>query len=69
MAVDVKTEDCRAAGLPKVLFQTQVRDAGRTPGQYAMSATGDRFLISESLEAARQSAITILTNWTNSLKR
>jgi serine/threonine protein kinase len=69
MAVDFKGGTSAEVALPKQLFPTRIRGTGGTAGQYAVSADGQRFLITQSLEEVRQIPITVLTNWTASLKR
>jgi eukaryotic-like serine/threonine-protein kinase len=56
-----------AFGAPQVLFQT--RPFPKTWNLYDVSADGQHFLMNLALEMSNSPAITVLTNWTEKLKR
>ena len=62
------------AGTPAALFQTRIVGGGTGMGpgtseQYAVAPDGQRFLINVTAEEASASPITIVLNWTASLKK
>ena len=71
MAVDV-TVDARGlhAGVPKVLFQTEITEATRPPViHYDVRADGQRFLFNVPVEEVVPSPVTLVLNWTAGLKK
>jgi hypothetical protein len=74
MAVDVKTSPEFGASVPKSLFESRSLGLGSGSGSefgaYAVTHDGQRFLINETVEtAANPKTITILTNWTSTIKK
>ena len=68
MAVAVKASgDQLAFDPPQTLFQTS--PLPKTWNQYDVSPDGQRFLMNLALEMSNSPAITVLTNWTEKLKR
>lgn len=69
MSVDPKLGATLESGVPKVLFQTRI---SVLPGidQYSPTADGQRFLLLEPLEltGARPTPITVVLDWTATLK-
>ena len=68
MAVDVATESGFAAGTPKPLFRTQIKqlDIGF---QYDVSPDGNRFLINTLAEDKQTSSITVVQNWAAGIRK
>jgi Tol biopolymer transport system component len=68
MAVDVTTGSGFAAGTPKPLFRTRIKniDIGF---QYDVSADGQRFLVNTLPEGEQRDAITVVQNWTAGLQK
>jgi serine/threonine protein kinase/Tol biopolymer transport system component len=71
MAVGVKDDTSFIAGPPTALFQLRIIPTPPTQGrqQYAITAKGDRFLVSTVVEPTIPTPVTIVLNWTASLKR
>ena len=70
MAVDVKLEgSVFEAGVPKVLFQTNVVSYPNPRNAYDVSADGQRFVIITPPEQNTLTAINVVTNWNAGLKR
>ena len=67
MAVDVKPGTSFEASVPKTLFDTRVLSLTDFGNHYAVSADGQRFLINSTIET-NASPISVLVNWTASLK-
>jgi dipeptidyl aminopeptidase/acylaminoacyl peptidase len=68
MAAEVKAGSAFESSLPKPLFAAHTRRVlSRT--SYAVSGDGQRFLISDLLEASPSSPLTVVLNWTADLKR
>jgi hypothetical protein len=68
MAVAVKGGDQFEAGLPKLLFDTQVSAASTDSGYFDVSKDG-RFLIPASVDQPVNAAMTVVVNWTAGLKK
>lgn len=66
-AVDVQTDSGFHVGTPKLLFEMHTNTINTTIS-YAASADGQRFLVNTFLESA-PSAITVVLNWPEALKR
>jgi dipeptidyl aminopeptidase/acylaminoacyl peptidase len=61
MSVPIRTRPAFAAGTPKPLFQTAIKDGlGVT---YALSPDGTAFLIDTLVEDANASSVTLMQNW------
>jgi len=70
MAADVKLEgSVFEAGVPKVLFQTNVVSYPNPRNVYDVSADGQRFIIITPPEETSSTPITVVANWTAALKR
>jgi Tol biopolymer transport system component len=70
MAADVKLEGSTfEAGVPKVLFQTNVVSYPNPRNVYDVSADGQRFLIITPPEETTSTPITVVSNWTAEVKR
>ena len=70
MAVDVRPGDPIALGTPRPLFKTGI--AASTNGasdQYVVTRDGQRFLMLDPAESVEPPSLTIITNWTNLLKK
>lgn len=67
MSVDVKNGPAFEAGLPRPVFQTDVR-VDATLNQYAVTGDGRRFLVLENVEHSA-SPMTLVVNWTAGLGR
>ena len=70
MAVDVSTDSPQfQAGVPKPLFAPDFRpDRGSGNGVYAVSADGQRFLVTTTVEQQTIAPVTVVTNWAADLK-
>jgi Tol biopolymer transport system component len=71
MSVEIRLEPTFNAGVPTVLFQTNVVPQGligSDRNQYAVSADGQRFLVNSSPSQAVFSPINVLFNWPKLLK-
>ena len=53
---------------PKKLFATGVRSGTPTVNRYAVSGDGSRFLVLASDQDNRPTPITVILNWTSTLK-
>jgi eukaryotic-like serine/threonine-protein kinase len=70
MVADTKLEgDIFEAGVPKVLFQTNVVSYPNPRNVYDVSADGQRFVIITPPEETSSTPITVVANWTADLKR
>jgi hypothetical protein len=70
MAVDIKTSPEFGASVPKPLFESRIVGLGSVFGAYAVTHDGQRFLINETVDSASNpSPITILMNWTATIKK
>jgi serine/threonine protein kinase len=69
MAVDVTTTPTFKAGVPKLLFETRLRNGNSGPYPYDVTADGKRFLIETVPIEAEEAPITIVTNWQADLKK
>ena len=74
MAVEVRaTGSALEVGAPKQLFRTQILgglgSGTNTAWRYAVSKDGQRFLMNAAIEQTASVPITVVTNWTASLKK
>jgi len=71
MAVPVTADASFAASTPTALFQLRTISLPPTQPrrQYAVTATGDRFLVNTVVEPATLSPVTVVLNWTVALKK
>jgi serine/threonine protein kinase len=67
MAADVKTEGKFESGIPRELFQGNMKTGFAY--SYAATADGQRFLMSAPIDAPTAAPMTIVLNWTTGLKR
>jgi protease II len=67
MAADVKTEGKFESGIPRELFQGNMKTGFAY--SYAATADGQRFLMSAPIDAPTGAPMTIVLNWTTGLKR
>lgn len=67
MAVDIRTEGKFESGIPRELFQGNMKTG--LGYSYAVTADGQRFLMSAPLDAPAGAPMTIVLNWTSGLKR
>jgi serine/threonine protein kinase len=65
MAVPVTTEgDAFSAGVPRALFEIDVpQPTAPFPGDYAVSADGQRFLVSTLVDEPLRPSLTVVLNW------
>jgi hypothetical protein len=65
MVVPVTTDgDAFSAGVPRPLFEVDLPEPSAPyPGDYAVSADGQRFLVNTIVEQEDQSSLTIVLNW------
>jgi serine/threonine protein kinase/Tol biopolymer transport system component len=68
MAVEVNTSSTFETSAPKPLFATQV-NGYTAPNRYVVTADGQRFLVNSPAGEVNQTPITVVLNWTSSLKR
>ena len=68
MAVPIQAGDAMEPGIPQSLFQTGIATA-TVLRQFAVTEDGQRFLLLAPLPAESATAITVVLNWTASLKR
>jgi Tol biopolymer transport system component len=68
MAVEVNTASTFETSAPKPLFATQV-SGYNAPNRYVVSADGQRFLVNSPAGEMNQTPITVVLNWTSTLKR
>ena len=68
MAVEVSLTSTFGTSAPKALFQTQVVRYG-APNRYVVTGDGQRFLVNSPVEEVSQTPITVVLNWTASLKK
>jgi Tol biopolymer transport system component len=74
MAADVRVSgSALEIGTPKMLFHTEILgglgSGANTAWRYAVSKDGQRFLINSTMEQTTSSPITVVTNWTEGLKK
>jgi hypothetical protein len=69
MAVTVTGQRTFEAGSPRALFKTRILEAGLYGTNYAVTADGQRFLISSITEDTLPSSMTVLLNWRAALGR
>ena len=68
MVVDIKPGTTFEMGTPTALFQTRV--SGYTaPNRYDVSIDGQRFLVNSPVEEASKTPITVVLNWTSTIKK
>jgi Tol biopolymer transport system component len=69
MAVGVRvTGSMLETTTPKKLFATRVRTGTPGTARYAVSADGNRFLVSGPVQDSRPAPLTVILNWTSMLK-
>jgi hydrogenase maturation factor len=68
MAVEVKTSNTFEGGVPRQLFQTNIKMLGGLGCPYSVTPDG-RFLINTRVEANNSAPMTIVLNWTADLKK
>jgi serine/threonine protein kinase len=68
MAVEVNTAATFETSAPKPLFATRV-SGYNAPNRYVVSADGQRFLINSAAGELNQTPISVVLNWTSTLKR
>lgn len=69
MAVDVKSDGPTfESGVPNALFDLRIPSLPGPRNYYVVSADGERFLITISLEEAIAAPTTVVMNWTADLK-
>jgi Tol biopolymer transport system component len=68
MAVDINAGSLLETSTPTRLFATQVSSYS-APSRYLVTADGQRFLINAPAEAASQTPINVVMNWTADLKK
>ena len=66
MAVDLRTEGKFESGIPRELFQGNMKTG--LAYSYAVTADGQRFLMSAPVDAPARAPMTIVLNWTSGLK-
>lgn len=70
MAVDVRPGDPIALGTPRPLFKTGIAaSTNGTADQYVVTRDGQRFLMLDPAPSVEPPSLTIITNWTNLLKK
>lgn len=67
MAAEIKTEGKFESSIPRELFQGGVKTGFAY--SYAVSADGQRFLMSAPIDASARAPMTIVLNWTSGLKQ
>jgi len=67
MAVEVTTSPVFQAGVPKVLFQTTIRN--ETVNRWDITADGKRFLLTAQGVQSEQAPFTVVLNWSSLLKK
>jgi Tol biopolymer transport system component len=68
MSAEVNTGSGFATGVTTPLFQTQV-SSYTAPNRYDVSADGQRFLVNSQVEETSQTPITVVLNWSSTLKK
>jgi hypothetical protein len=68
MAVNVQLSETFAMAAPTPLFQTQVARY-EAPNRYGLSNDGQRFLVNTAVEGVSQAPITVVLNWTSTLRK
>ena len=70
MAVPVSTDGTFQAGTPNALFDVDIPPATEPyPTDYAVTADGRRFLVNTVVDQPTRPALTVILNWTASLKK
>jgi hypothetical protein len=67
MSVEVRAQTNFDAGAPKALFATALKNAPVPP--YDVSSDGQRILLNRPISEETSPPITLVQNWTASLKR
>jgi protease II len=67
MAVDLKTDGKFESGIPRELFQVNLKTGFAY--SYAAAGDGQRFLISAPVDAPTGAPMTVVLNWTTGLKK
>jgi len=62
VAVDIRLEPAFSAGMPHVLFDPKLR-AGTPSNMWDVSADGERFLVTRSLNSSEVEPLTLVQNW------
>jgi hypothetical protein len=68
MAVPIDASGQFQAGVPQALFPTGVRQSNFNP-VYTVTKNGERFLMNTVSKQIGERAITVVLNWTASLKK
>ena len=70
MTVEVKTDGPTfESGVPTALFELPIPGLPGPRNYYVVSADGQRFLVTRSLDEAIAAPTTVVLNWTADLKR
>ena len=70
MAVEVKGEGATfERGAPKVLFDLRVRSFIDAQARFAVTADGQKFLVSNTIGETASAPIAVVLNWTADLKK
>ncbi len=70
MAVEVKGDGSTfEADVPKALFELRIPGPGASWNSYAVTADGQRFLVTSLIEETIPQPITVVLNWTADLQR
>ena len=67
MSAEIQTEGAFASDVPKQLFQTEIKLIAGYP--YAVAPGGARFLVNTPAEANNPAPMTVVLNWTATLKQ
>ena len=68
MAVDIRGESKIEPAIPRELFDTGL-NVDPVNNQYAVTPDGKRFLLLKPLDESTSTSITVVLNWTSSLKK
>ncbi len=66
VAVDIRLDPAFSAGVPRVLFDPQIRTS-IPPRMWDVSADGERFLVTRSLDAPDVEPLTLVQRWASGL--
>jgi len=66
VAVDIRLEPAFSAGMPHVLFDPKLR-TGAPTNMWDVSADGERFLVTRSLNSPEVEPLTLVQNWVRAL--
>ncbi len=66
LAVDIRLDPAFSAGVPKVLLDPQIRTSIQAR-MWDISADGERFLVTRSLDAPEVEPLTLVQNWASAL--